>query len=68
MSQKQQELAEKIARLKASKGKQVKGNTNNSNNKDDFSTHQNTNQKVSGKPAPVKNMKTVKNISSGRKG
>ncbi len=66
MSQKQQELAEKIARLKASKGKQVKGNTNNS--KDDFSTHQNTNQKVSSKPAPVKNMKTVKNISSGRKG
>lgn len=60
----QQDLADKIARLKASKGKniaQVQAQDTSVKN----AKVQNMGAK---KPAPVKNMKPMKNMSSGRKG
>lgn len=63
-STKQQELADKIALLKASKGKNI---STSSQTDDHVKNHkvQNTSAK---KAAPVKNMKAMKNMSSGRKG
>lgn len=63
-SSRQQELAEKIALLKASKGKNV--NTSKSTDANVKGAKVlNTSAK---KPAPVKSMKPMKNMSSGRKG
>lgn len=63
-STKQQELADKIARLKASKGKSVSAQAKEDANVKN-SKIVNTSVK---KPAPVKSMKPMKNMSSGRKG
>lgn len=61
---KQQELADKIARLKASKGKNVNAAQQSDANVKNAKVL-NTSVK---KPAQVKSMKPMKNMSSGRKG
>ena len=61
---KQQELADKIARLKASKGKNIQTKSDSAGN----IPHGTQTSKVKAKPAPVKNVKAMKNMSSGRKG
>ena len=63
-STKQQELADKIARIKAAKGKNVDTTSSVDDNVKNAKVV-NTNVK---KPAPVKSMKPMKNMSSGRKG